>query len=496
MTALKQLVKEAEVAPAKTLTLEPEDDGPLYEARRNIYPQAVHGRFRRFKWAVLAVTLGIYYLLPFVRWDRGPHAPSQAVLIDFSNTRFYFFFIELWPQEVYYLTGLLILAAVGLFLMNAVAGRVWCGYLCPQTVWTDLFLAIERFFEGDRREHMRADGQPLTFNRLMRKAGKHVTWLMVAWWTGGAWVLYFADAPTLVKDLATGEAPFMAYLWIGILTFTTYALAGHMREQVCLYMCPWPRIQAALTDEYALNVTYRYDRGEPRYSAKKSKQLRAHGQPAGDCVECLQCVHVCPTGIDIREGSQLGCIQCGLCIDACDNVMRKLGRATGLIAYDTDINIKRRLEGKVPFYRLVRMRTLLYAGVIAAAGGIMLFTLATRNSEGISVIHDRNPMFVRLSDGALRNGYTIRIVNKRLRYRDFIVAVDGLPSSLVDFVGLPPRNDARQLVSVGPDQTREVRVVVTDYSATSPASSTTILFSLIDAETGEVAQMRDHFFGP
>ncbi len=269
-----------------------------------------------------------------------------------------------------------------------------------------------------------------------------------------------------------------------------------MREQVCLYMCPWPRIQAALTDEYALNVTYRYDRGEPRCSVKKAEQLRAHGEPAGDCVDCLQCVHVCPTGVDIRGGANLGCIQCGLCIDACDNVMVKLGRAKGLIAYDTDINVKRRIEGKQPFFRIVRWRTALYAAVIAVAGGVMIFTLATRDSEGISVIHDRNPMYVRLSDGALRNGYTVRIVNKQLKYRDFIISVDGLPSTLVDFVGLPARADGRQLVSVGPDQTKEVRVVVTDYSASPPAPSTSILFKLIDIGSGQVAEMRDHFFGP
>ena len=489
--ALAHLVKEAEVE-----GLPPEDDIPLYAPRRNIYPQSVHGTFRSIKWAVLVVTLGIYYLLPFVRWDRGPNAPSQAVLIDFPNRRFYFFFIEIWPQEVYYLTGLLILAAMVLFLMNAVAGRIWCGYLCPQTVWTDLFFAIERFVEGDRREHMQRDARAWTAGTYARKAVKHFLWLMVAWWTGGAWVLYFSDAPTLVRDLATGQAPLIAYVWIGILTVTTYSLAGHMREQVCLYMCPWPRIQAALTDEFALNVTYRYDRGEPRCSVKKGEQLRLQGQPVGDCIDCLQCVYVCPTGVDIRGGANLGCIQCGLCIDACDAIMSKLGRPTRLIAYDTDLNIKQRLEGKQPFYKLVRMRTALYAGIIAVAGGIMLYTLATRDSEGISVIHDRNPMFVRLSDGALRNGYTIRIVNKRLKYRDFIVGVDGLPSTLVDFVGLPSRADGRQLITVGPDQTKEVRVVVTDYSATPPPPSTSILFKLIDIDSGEVAEMRDHFFGP
>ena len=491
--ALSHLVEQAK---AQAGGPPPEDDIPLYAARRKIYPQSVHGFFRRIKWAVLAVTLGIYYFLPFVRWDRGPFAPNQAVLVDFPNRRFYFFFIEIWPQEIYYLTGLLILAAMALFLMNALAGRIWCGYLCPQTVWTDLFFMIERFFEGDRREHMRRDGQKWTLETYARKGAKHFTWLMVAWWTGGAWVLYFADAPTLVKDLATFQAPFVAYAWIGILTFTTYTLAGHMREQVCLYMCPWPRIQAALTDEYALNVTYRYDRGEPRCSAKKAEQLRAHGQPAGDCVDCLQCVHVCPTGVDIREGANLGCIQCGLCIDACDTVMTKLGRPSRLIAYDTDVNIKRRQEGLAPFYKLVRTRTVLYAAIIAIAGGIMLFTLATRESEGISVIHDRNPMYVRLSDGAVRNGYTIRIVNKRLKKREFIIGIDGLPATLIDFVGMPPRADGRQLVEVGPDQTRELRVTVTDYSTKPPAPSTRIVFKLIDGETGETAEMRDHFFAP
>ena len=489
--SLARLVAEAEVGGPP-----PDDDIPLYAPRRKIYPQSVHGLFRKIKWAVLVLTLGVYYLTPFIRWDRGPNAPSQAVLIDFPNRRFYFFPIEIWPQEIYYLTGLLILAAMVLFLMNAVAGRIWCGYLCPQTVWTDLFFAIERFIEGDRREHMHRDARKWTAEVWARKSVKHFLWLMVAWWTGGAWVLYFADAPTLVKALATGQAPFIAYAWIGLLTFTTYTLAGHMREQVCLYMCPWPRIQAALTDEYALNVTYRYDRGEPRCSVKKAEQLREHGEPAGDCVDCLQCVHVCPTGVDIRGGANLGCIQCGLCIDACDRVMEKLGRPVGLIAYDTDMNIKRRQEGATAIVKWLRMRTVLYAAVIAVVGGVMLYVLATRDSEGISVIHDRNPMYVRLTDGALRNAYTIRIVNKQLKYREFIISIDGLPSTLVDFIGLPPRNDGRQLVSVGPDQTKEVRVTVTDYSVSPPAPSTSILFKLIDIDSGEVAEMRDHFFGP
>ena len=254
-----------------------QDDIPLFAASRKVYPQSVTGPFRRAKWLILVLCLGIYYLLPFLRWDRGPHLPNQAVLADLANNRFYFFFIEIWPQEVYYFTGLLILASFVLFLMNAVAGRVWCGYLCPQTVWTDLFLAVERLFEGDRRERMRRDAEPWGFDTLWRKGAKHAVWLIIAWWTGGAWVLYFADAPTLVRELATFTAPLSAYLWIAILTFTTYALAGIMREQVCKFMCPWPRIQAALTDDEALNVTYRYDRGEPRVSVKQAAKLPGWG---------------------------------------------------------------------------------------------------------------------------------------------------------------------------------------------------------------------------
>jgi cytochrome c oxidase accessory protein FixG len=472
-----------------------DDDLPLYAARRKIYPQAVHGTFRRIKWAVLVVTLGIYYLMPFVRWDRGPNAPSQAVLIDFPNHRFYFFFIEIWPQEVYYLTGLLIIAAMALFLMNAVAGRVWCGYLCPQTGWTDLFCAIERWVEGDRREHMLRERGPWTADRIARLGLKHFLWLMVAWWTGGAWVLYFADAPTLVKDLATFQAPFVAYLWIGILTFTTYALAGHMREQVCTYMCPWPRIQAALTDEHALNVTYRYDRGEPRGSVKKNEALRAQELPAGDCIDCLQCYYVCPTGVDIRDGASLGCIQCGLCIDACDSVMAKIGRPPRLIAYDTDLNVKRRQEGTPAQVKIVRARTLLYAVVIALAGAVMLYALATRTTESVSVIHDRNPAFVRLSDGSVRNGYSVRIVNKQLLTREFALEIIGLANASFEFIGVPGSTDGRRIVEVGPDQTHEFRVLVTNRAASVPPS-TPIVFRITDVATGLQAQASDYFRAP
>ena len=477
--------------------LEP-DGGPLYESHKQIYPQSVSGRFRRIKWGLMGFCLGVYYLLPFVRWNRGLGAPDQAVLIDLPNSRFYFFFIELWPQEVYYFTGLLIVAAITLFLMNSVGGRVWCGYLCPQTVWTDLFYAVERLIEGDRRERMRKDAArgSLKMQRFAEIVLKHWIWLMIAWWTGGAWVLYFNDAPTLLRQLVTFQAPMIAYVWIAILTATTYLLAGFMREQVCVYMCPWPRIQAALTDEWALNVTYKYDRGEKRTSLKKATELRALGQPAGDCIDCHQCVAVCPTGIDIRDGAQLGCIQCGLCIDACDNVMTKIGRETGLIGYDNDINIHRRQAGQLPIYRPVRPRTIVYGVMIAAVGAIMLYALLTRSLLDVNVLHDRNPIAVKLSDGSIRNAYTVRLLNKRGFDRVIAIDVDGPVNATIHVVGADSVTPDRPMIVLGRDQTTELRILVTAPSENNPEKSVPVKFHVTDIGLSEVASATDNFVSP
>jgi cytochrome c oxidase accessory protein FixG len=468
--------------------------GPLYAARKKVYPQAVHGTFRRIKWGILIFALSVYYLLPFVRWNRGPNLPNQAVLVDLPHRRFYFFFIELWPQEVYYFTGLLILAAMTLFLMNAVAGRIWCGYLCPQTVWTDLFYAVERWVEGDRRERMKKDKGRLGLDVVSQKVLKHVIWLIIAWWTGGAWVLYFADAPTLVRDLLTFQAPWIAYIWIAILTLTTYTLAGHMREQVCIYMCPWPRIQAALTDEWALNVTYRRDRGEPRISVKKAEQAREHGEKAGDCIDCNQCVAVCPTGVDIRDGLQLGCIQCGLCIDACDTVMQQIGRPTRLIGYDTNINMARREANEPAVYKIVRARTILYAAIIVAVGIIMLYSLATRSTMDLSAQHERNPLFTRLSDGSIRNDFTVRFINKRPDTRTFTFTLEGMPHARMQSEGIALTTGGGLAVDIGPDQTREIRVLVSVPADAISATLSEITFRSADPKSGEQARVLEHFF--
>lgn len=395
--------------------------GGLYKPRTPIYPKLVHGRWRAIKWAVLIATLAIYYATPWIRWDRPGGLPDQAVLVDFVGRRFYFFGIQLWPQEIHFLTGLMVMAAVALFLASALFGRLWCGYSCPQTVWTDLFIHVERLFEGDRNARMRLDAAPWSFDKARRKAGKHLVWLGIAFSTGGAWIFYFHDAPDLIRSFWTGQGPATAYIFAVLLTLTTYVFAGFMREQVCIYMCPWPRIQGAMLDEHSLQVTYRYDRGEPRGSHKKN----ASWEGRGDCVDCNQCVTACPMGIDIRDGAQLECINCGLCIDACDEVMVRVDRPQGLIAYDTDAAVEARAAGKPAVYRLLRPRTALYALALTLLAGLMAWGLTHRAALDLHVLRDRNPVFVRLHDGAVRNGYTLKIANRGLTPISVLVYFDG-----------------------------------------------------------------------
>lgn len=269
----------------------------LYAAQVPIFPRKVTGFFRTFKWWIMAVTLGIYYLTPWIRWDRGPNLPDQAVLVDVAGCRFYFFWIEIWPHEFYFVAGLLIMAGLGLFLFTSALGRVWCGYTCPQTVWTDLFIAVERWIEGDRNARVRLWKGKWNLRKWKLRLTKWTVWLGIALATGGAWVFYFADAPTLLVDLVTFTAHPAAYTTIAILTATTFLFGGFLREQVCIYMCPWPRIQAAMMDADTITVAYRDWRGEPR--GKK------HDDTVGDCIDCMACVNVCPVGIDIRDGQQM-----------------------------------------------------------------------------------------------------------------------------------------------------------------------------------------------
>lgn len=457
MTTLIDQTAPKEAAPGikKSRAPNPTPSTPqsLYAKRVQIYPKLAHGVFRNLKWLAMVVLLGIYYIMPWIRWDRGVGQPDQAVLIDFENARFYFFFIEIWPQEVYYITGLLVLAALGLFLVTAMFGRVWCGYACPQTIWTDLFIYVERFFEGDRNARIKLNKAPWSARKLAKKSGKHVVWLIIAAATGGVWILYFHDAPTIARDFFTGHAPTTSYVFAALLTFTTYSLAGFMREQVCTYMCPWPRIQAAMIDEDALNVTYRYDRGEVRGPHKKG----ATWEGRGDCIDCRQCVAVCPVGIDIRDGLQLECIGCALCIDACNGIMDKVERPRGLIAYDTDANVIARQSGGEVRYRIIRPRTILYAVLFVATSVLMLTGLINRSTLDINVLRDRQPNFVTLTNGSVRNGYTLKVMNKATEARQLEIGTSGLPSPLIRVVG-----QDTLLLDVPADEAVEFRILITE----------------------------------
>jgi len=466
------------------------DDPVLYARRKQIYPQLVHGRFRLVKWFVLFSTLGVYYALPWFRWSRGEGAPDQAVLADFAGGRFYFFGLEIWPQEVYYITGLLILAALGLFLITALFGRVWCGYACPQTVWTDLFLVVERAFEGDRNARMKLDKAPMSFNKAWRKTGKHIVWLMVSFATGGVFILYWHDAPTLAQTFFTGHAEATAYVFAAILTFTTYALAGTMREQVCTYMCPWPRIQSALIDKDTLTVTYRSERGDPRGAHKKGDTWEGRG----DCIDCKQCVVVCPMGIDIRQGPQLECINCGLCIDACNGVMKKIGRPSNLIAYDTDENVVRRwMKQAASPFRPLRPRVALYAVVFLITAGVMTAGLISRTDFEASLLKDRTLPFIRLSTGEVRNTYTLKVANKLHVARDLDLAVEGVAGAHVEIVG-EQDNGAGVRLPTQPDGIDRYRVLVT-APAGQPGHQP-IRFVVSDPSRGVRKILADQFAAP
>jgi cytochrome c oxidase accessory protein FixG len=508
----------------ETLDAEPVNSAgqrqPLYAPRRKIFPKRASGSFRRFKWLVMAITLGIYYLTPLLRWDRGPYAPDQAVLVDLASRRFYFLFIEIWPQEFFFIAGLLVMAGVGLFLITSTVGRAWCGYTCPQTVWVDLFLVVERAIEGDRNARIKLENEPWTNRKIVLRATKHAIWLVIAVATGGAWIFYFADAPTLFVDLFTGRAAPVAYATVALLTATTYTFGGLMREQVCTYMCPWPRIQAAMLDEHSLTVTYNDWRGEPR--SRHAKKAVASGQSVGDCVDCSACVAVCPMGIDIRDGQQLECITCALCIDACNGVMDKLGKERGLISYATleDYNANmawatddgrepinptrvRTADGKLSeriadfhFGKIVRPRTVAYLAIWSLVGAGLLYALVSRDRLEVNVLHDRNPQFVLLADGSIRNGYTLKLLNMVPEPRTIIVTLQGLYGATMAVTGIDQPDDRAFAISVEPDRLKTLRIFVRQPRASIRTASQTFKFIVEDKASFESDEYTAAFNAP
>jgi cytochrome c oxidase accessory protein FixG len=431
----------------------------LYAAREPVFPRRVKGNFRTLKWWIMGVTLGIYYITPWIRWDRGPNLPDQAVLVDLANRRFFFFMVEIWPHEFYFVAGLLIMAGLGLFLFTSAAGRVWCGYACPQTVWTDLFILVERWIEGDRNARIRLHRQPWNWEKLIKNGIKWWVWLLIGLATGGAWVFYFTDAPTLLRDLVTFQAHPVAYITMLILTFTTFFFGGFAREQICIYACPWPRIQAAMMDEDTLTIGYREWRGEPR------GKLGTEG--AGDCIDCLACVNVCPMGIDIRDGQQMACITCGLCIDACNDVMDRIGKPRDLIGYLALTDETRERAGEPArsvWSHVFRVRTMLYTVLWAGVGIGLIVALFLRSPIDVSVTPVRNPTYVTLSDGSIRNAYDLRLRNMQGADAEFTVTITSAARLELGLEGVEGLT-----VTVPANETMQQRVYLTAASGSEAA---------------------------
>jgi cytochrome c oxidase accessory protein FixG len=396
----------------------------LYEVRRKIYPRAVHGWFAGWRWSMVWLTQIIFYGLPWLQWND-----RQAVLFDLGARKFYILGFVFWPQDFIYLTGLLIIAAYSLFLFTAIGGRLWCGYACPQTVYTEIFMWIERKIEGDRQRRITLDGAPLSGRKLGLKSAKHAAWIALALWTGITFVGYFTPIRELVGSVATGQVSGWPAFWVLFYGFATYGNAGWMREQVCKYMCPYARFQSAMFDKDTMIVTYDAARGEPRGARSKKADYRTQG--LGDCVDCTMCVQVCPTGIDIRNGLQYECIGCAACIDACDQVMGKMGYPQGLIRYTTENALARGWHLPEIVRRIFRPRIFIYTGILLVVIGAVSFSLASRVPLKVDVLRDRGTMVREVEGGALENVYRLQIMNTQEQPRRYRIAVSGLPTARI-----------------------------------------------------------------
>ncbi len=391
----------------------------MYAAREEIYPREIKGRYASLRWTCVWLTQLLFYGLPWISMNG-----RQAVLFDLASRKFYLFGLVLWPQDFIYLAALLILCAYGLFLVTAVAGRVWCGFACPQTVYTEIFLWIERRFEGARSARIRLARQPWTLEKIARKGGKHAAWLAVALWTGFTFVGYFTPVRALggaVAGLTLG--PWESF-WVLFYALATYGNAGWLREQVCKYMCPYARFQSAMFDKDTLIVTYDAARGEPR-------NPRQTAPGAGDCIDCSMCVQVCPTGIDIRKGLQYECIGCAACVDACNGVMDKVKRPRGLIRYATENALAKRLSPSQVRRRVLRPRVLVYTAVLAILGTAMVTSLALRNPLKLDVIRDRGSMGREVEDGMIENVYRLQLMNTLEEAQRLRITVSGIGSARV-----------------------------------------------------------------
>jgi cytochrome c oxidase accessory protein FixG len=434
----------------------------LYEAQKKIYPRAVTGRFARWRWGLVWLTQVVFYGLPWLQWGE-----RQAVLFDLAARRFYIFGYVLYPQDFIYLTGLLVISALSLFLFTAVAGRLWCGFACPQTVYTEMFLWIERKVEGDRNARMKLDAAPMSAQKFGKKAAKHGIWLALALWTGFTFVGYFTPIQQLWGEAFTLSFGPWEWFWVNFYALATYGNAGFLREQVCKYMCPYARFQSAMFDKDTLIVSYDVERGEPRGSRGRKADPAALG--LGSCVDCNLCVHVCPTGIDIRQGLQYECIGCAGCVDVCDSVMDKMGYARGLIRFTTQHALSEHWSTRDIVRHVLRPRVLVYGTILLALCVAVATSLALRTPLKVDVVRDRGTLARIVAGGKLENVYRLQVMNateQTQRYRIAAAGLDGLAvASETEF-------------DVGPAESRWVAVRLQLPYGTVPPGSHPIRFEV------------------
>ncbi len=448
----------------------------LYAKREKVYPREVDGRFARLRAIAVWVLLGIFYLVPWLRWDD-----RQAVLFDLPARKFYILWFSFFPQDFLYLAFFLIICALSLFFFTALAGRVWCGYACPQTVWTEVFMWIERHIEGDRAKRQKLDRAPLDGRKIGLKAAKHAVWVVFALWTGFTFVGFFTPIHDLGARLAALSLGPWETFWILFYAFATYGNAGWMREQVCIYMCPYARFQSAMFDRNTLIVAYDGGRGEPRGSRKRSVDHRAQG--LGDCIDCTMCVQVCPTGIDIRDGLQYQCIGCALCVDACDGVMDRMGYPRGLIRYTTENAV----EGRPT--RVLRPRTVVYASLLALLSAGVMTSVLMRTPLALDVLRDRNALYRETPEGYVENVYTLKLINMDGREHAYRLDIAGLPGAAL----VLGRDDIR--VPAGEVLSLPARVRIDPYDLQGASSSVTFVLKAED-DPDLVVHEEARFIGP
>jgi cytochrome c oxidase accessory protein FixG len=466
-----------------------EDQLGLYQKRIPIFTRSVKGKFRRFKTSVLVLAYAIYFLLPWLPWSRLD-APAQAVLFDLPGRRFLIFGLTVYPQDVIWLALLLFIAAILLFFVTGLVGRAFCGYFCFQTLWTDFFIWIEHKVQGERPARVRLYRQPWDREKVLKVGGTHALWMLASLWTGLTFIFYFAYAPQLLLDFFSGQAAAAAYITVGILTLSTYVAAGLMREQICTYVCPYGRFQSVMYEPETLAVHYDVRRGEAahgRAAARAGQRTLAERREKGlgDCVDCGLCVQVCPVGIDIRDGLQYKCISCGLCIDACNTIMDSFNFPRGLIRYDSEKNLASPTTA-APTLKWKRLKTIGYGVALVLMSAYLVYSVATRGNFNHTVNQIRQPLYVMLSNGDIRNRYQIRITNKAAQAQTYDISARGIPAEALDLgnfseITIKPGHSALVQASVRlplavAAQTQRFELVITPQGKPAEATAEYVRF--------------------